>query len=954
MKHMSKAVSVFLALALLLALLPAAASASAAWTGAGDGSADDPYQIGTKEQLAEFRELVNGGKTDACAVLTANIDLGGSDSNRWTPIGSSYSNSFTGVFDGEGHTISGLYVNGNDTNAGLFGYIGDYGNTGAIVKDLRVSGSVATESSGGARAGGIAGTCYEGTVQNCAFSGPVSAAGRNNNGVTAGGVVGSNYGTVSGCEHRGGTISATSVGNTYSFAGGVVGYNSGGTVENCANIEGAVTATKDGGDFVYAGGVVGDIENGGTVSYCFSAGGPVTAENKGNTGSGFAGGVVGNPWITPTSCYYLAAETSGQALSAADFKVQSKFVDWDFTKVWIMGEDRPMLRAFPAEVSTWTGLQTALQQNGAVQLTENVTHNCSTDLALLVPSGKTVTLDLNGHTIDRGLSGKAGVQDGYVIMVAGNLTVTDSSANQSGTITGGNHNANGGGVVVNGTFTMNGGAIRGNKGGTCGGVDATNGVFQVSGAPVVSGNFKSDGTESNVYLPAGRQIGVTGALDAAARFGVTMGTPGVFTGGLGLGTETAKGALTNFFSDDGNYYVAKTSGGEATLEMDGIISYKVTFRVSGGKWNDGTDTEKEVTLSRKTSEDLALVLKSTDFPAVGAKPDRGYQAGSWSPIPQEEKNISADETYTYTYEALAAYTITLDANGGKFAGGAATKAQTAFAGDYVYTVAADAEKPVRSGHSFRSWTLDKAGETPLDDAYTLSGDTTLYAQWTENAAPVDYDPAPAAPKETRFDEVDVTKGGSLENFKQVGTYTPGMFADAGEDDWYMENLKAAVELGILEGLGDGTFGVGQPLKLSETLAIACRLHNLYYGGSGKFDQTKDADWYAVYADYAAKYGIAAKGQYDLTKPATRAQFAAILAAALPDAALTPINAVTVLPDMAPDDPRLPAILKLYNAGILTGVDAAGSFAPDAVIPREQVAAMATRVADPALRRAFTL
>ena len=56
MKHMSKAVSVFLALALLLALLPMAASASAAWTGAGNGSADDPYQIGTKEQLARSEE----------------------------------------------------------------------------------------------------------------------------------------------------------------------------------------------------------------------------------------------------------------------------------------------------------------------------------------------------------------------------------------------------------------------------------------------------------------------------------------------------------------------------------------------------------------------------------------------------------------------------------------------------------------------------------------------------------------------------------------------------------------------------------------------------------------------------------------------------------------------------------------------------------------------------------
>ena len=925
MKHMSKAVSVFLALALLLALLPAAALAEAsANTVIEIKSADDLKKIG---QDASYP--LNGSYR-----LTANIDLGGS-SNPWTPIGSSYSNSFTGVFDGEGHAISGLYVyvNGNDTYAGLFGWIGDYGNTGAIVKNLRVSGSVATESSSGARAGGIAGTCFYGTVQNCAFSGPVSAAGRGY-AVMAGGVVGSNYGTVSGCEHRDDEISATSV-NANSNAGGVVGYNSVGKVENCANIEGAVTATKDGGDYASAGGVVGGNANNGTVSYCFSAGGPVTADNKDNTGSGSAGGVVGRVdenANAPTSCYYLAAETSGQALSAAEFKDQSKFVDWDFTKVWIMGEDRPMLRAFLTEVSTWTGLQAALQQNGAVRLTADVTHNGSTDLALLVPSGKTVTLDLNGHTIDRALTSLT--VDGYVICVdsTGDLTVTDSSATAenpvgSGVITGGYNydgggvyvyqgrftmtggavsgntaHTNGGGVYVyQGRFTMTGGSITGNTAGAYGGgvslkaggdhtmtggsitgntaqnhggVNVDVCCLHVSGSPVVENNTAGTGNDKaasnvNIYNST-RAFVIDGALDAAARIGVTMRMPGVFTEGLGLGTETAKGALTNFFSDNGAYYVAKTTGGEAIL-----------------------------------------------------------------------RNV---------------YTITLDANGGKFAGGAATKAQTAYEGDYLYTVAADAEKPVRSGHSFRSWTLDKAGETPLDDAYTLSGDTTLYAQWTENAAPapVDYDPAPAAPKETRFDEVDVTKGGSLENFKQVGTYTPGMFADAGEDDWYMENLKAAVELGILEGLGDGTFGVGQPLKLSETLAIACRLHNLYYGGSGKFDQTKDADWYAVYADYAAKYGFAAKGQYDLTKPATRAQFAAILAAALPDAALAPINAVTVLPDMAPDDPRLPAVLKLYNAGILTGVDAAGSFAPDAVIPREQVAAMATRVADPALRKAFTL
>lgn len=110
----------------------------------------------------------------------------------------------------------------------------------------------------------------------------------------------------------------------------------------------------------------------------------------------------------------------------------------------------------------------------------------------------------------------------------------------------------------------------------------------------------------------------------------------------------------------------------------------------------------------------------------------------------------------------------------------------------------------------------------------------------------------------------------------------------------------------------------------------------------------------MYADYALRYGIMAEGEYDLTAAATRAQFAALISAALPDEALEPINDVKALPDVAKDDPALPAILRLYNAGVLTGFDQRGSFHPDEAIPREQVAAIMTRAADRTLRKAFTL
>lgn len=112
----------------------------------GEGTADEPYQIGTAAELYWFAGLVNGTLPDggkenlsANAILTANIivNTGVLDANKnlvsksdlteWKPIGDRWS-SYTGTFDGQGYTISGLYFN-NPTSSyvGLFGSIGANG-----------------------------------------------------------------------------------------------------------------------------------------------------------------------------------------------------------------------------------------------------------------------------------------------------------------------------------------------------------------------------------------------------------------------------------------------------------------------------------------------------------------------------------------------------------------------------------------------------------------------------------------------------------------------------------------------------------------------------------------------------------------------------------------------------------------------------------------------------------
>lgn len=75
--------------------------------------------------------------------------------------------------------------------------------------------------------------------------------------------------------------------------------------------------------------------------------------------------------------------------------------------------------------------------------------------ALNVPKDAKIELDLNGHTLSRNLS--AARSNGYVINVAGEFTLKDTSGTQLGMVTGGNNNTSNsaGGIYVNNSGTFN-------------------------------------------------------------------------------------------------------------------------------------------------------------------------------------------------------------------------------------------------------------------------------------------------------------------------------------------------------------------------------------------------------------------------------------------------------------------------------------------------------------------
>lgn len=105
-------------------------------------------------------------------------------------------------------------------------------------------------------------------------------------------------------------------------------------------------------------------------------------------------------------------------------------------------------------------------------------------------------------------------------------------------------------------------------------------------------------------------------------------------------------------------------------------------------------------------------------------------------------------------------------------------------------------------------------------------------------------------------------------------------------------------------------------------------------------------WYRDALWYAREHGLL-EGQpmeASFEAPAARLDLAEWLCSALPAEALPAINSVDTIPDSSD-----PEVLTLYRAGILTGVDESGAFAPYRTLNRAELATVLARLADPARR-----
>ena len=243
------------------------------------------YTVYNADGLLAWNEAAQKDRSINCT-LTADIDLTG---KVWTPIGTDYANSYTGTFDGGGHTITGLTVTTNDEYAGLFGYLGNFGNAAGTVKNVVMEGIQIKCNRRLGSAGGVAGFSRGGTIENCSVSGSVSGTMR------AGGVVGVQWeASITGCSS-----SATVKGLAY--AGGVAGEtNSGATMAACY-ATGNVTIEIDPINTILGGGLVG-FSAGSSVLACYATGN-VTSTGS-STGRIDIGGFLGGNYTTVTACYW--------------------------------------------------------------------------------------------------------------------------------------------------------------------------------------------------------------------------------------------------------------------------------------------------------------------------------------------------------------------------------------------------------------------------------------------------------------------------------------------------------------------------------------------------------------------------------------------------------------------------------------------------------------------------
>ena len=277
----------------------------------GNGDVDTPYIITKAEELAWFRNQVNGGKNKICAKIADNVEVidlkdfcHAEDVSQnlkelsWVPIGTA-NKPYQGTFDGNNKTITNLYIKTKtaQNNVGFFCM-----TRGATIQDLIFDNAkvenVSTTYTKALCTGILAGYAYADTnspshIKGIKTTKNCTVIGQND----TGGIVGnaSNI-NLENCENRSSVKGESYVGGIagdYRYKnikrctnygtvetvgqriGGIIGYADETSIEDCANY-GKLTGTV----WFAGGGIAGEMRGNSSIQNVFSYGDMTNTNNS--------------------------------------------------------------------------------------------------------------------------------------------------------------------------------------------------------------------------------------------------------------------------------------------------------------------------------------------------------------------------------------------------------------------------------------------------------------------------------------------------------------------------------------------------------------------------------------------------------------------------------------------------------------------------------------------------
>ena len=180
------------------------------------------------------------------------------------------------------------------------------------------------------------------------------------------------------------------------------------------------------------------------------------------------------------------------------------------------------------------------------------------------------------------------------------------------------------------------------------------------------------------------------------------------------------------------------------------------------------------------------------------------------------------------------------------------------------------------------------------------------------------------------------------------------FTDIKSSDWFYADVMSAVDMGLINGMTATTFVPDGTITHAQVIKLASCTHQKYH--EGKVTLRNGDPWYQTYVDYALANGIIGSVPADMDAACSRAYYIAVMYGAMPEREYGRKNDIPddAVPDVKQGDAYYDEIYGFYRAGIVTGNDDKGTFAPNSNVKRSEVATLVARMFNTEVRKSVSL